>query len=195
MSRPEIHPLTAARWPDLERLFGPKGACAGCWCTWWKLRRPEWTAGKGEGNRRRQEAWVRSGTVPGLLAYVDGAPAGWVAVEPREAYSALGRSRTLAPVDGTPVWAITCFFVARPHRRKGISRALAQAAVRHARAAGARAVEAYPVDYRGGKVADAWVFTGAPSTFRDLGFVEVARRSRSRPIVRKTLRPPARGAA
>ncbi len=190
--RAVVHPLTPDRWQDLERLFGAKGACAGCWCTWWKLPRPEWTEGKGEGNRRRQEAWVRGGTVPGLLAYVDGAPAGWIAVEPREAYPVLGRSRTLAPVDGTPVWSITCFFVARSHRRKGLSRALVRAALRHARAAGARAVEAYPVDYRG-KVADAWVYTGSASTFRDLGFVEVARRSKSRPIVRKTLRGAARG--
>lgn len=194
MSLPVIRPLTAARWPDLERLFGPRGACAGCWCTWWRLRRSDFKAGKGEGNRRRLEAYVRGGAVPGLLAYLGGEPVGWVAVEPREAYPALDRSRTLARVDATPVWSITCFFVARAHRGAGLTRALIDAAVRHARARGATAIEAYPTDYRG-EVADAWVYTGAASTFLALGFVEVARRSASRPILRKALRRGGRGAS
>jgi GNAT superfamily N-acetyltransferase len=188
-----IHPLTPERWPDLVTLFGPRGACAGCWCTWWRLSKPEWTAGKGEGNRRRQERYVKAGNVAGLLAYVGGEPVGWVAIEPREAYPRLARSRTLAPVDDTPVWSITCFFVARPHRGKGLTRALVEEAVRHARSRGARVVEAYPVEL-GKHVADAWVYTGAASTFRALGFEEVARRSRTRPIVRKATgrRRPAR---
>ena len=46
-----IHPLTPQRWADLERLFGANGACGGCWCMWWRLKRPEFDAGKGEGNR------------------------------------------------------------------------------------------------------------------------------------------------
>jgi hypothetical protein len=68
-----------------------------------------------------------------------------------------------------------------------VTRALLEAAVRHARSRGARIVEGYPVEYRGG-VADAWVFTGAASTFRKAGVREVARRSPTRPIFRKTLR-------
>jgi GNAT superfamily N-acetyltransferase len=190
-----IHPLTPERWPDLLRLFGPRGACAGCWCMWWRLARKEWTAGKGGRNRRRLEEYVARGHVPGLLAYEGDEPVGWVAIEPRDAYPRLDRSRTLARVDDLPVWSITCFFVARPHRRRGVTRALIDAAVRHARAGGARAVEAYPVDYAG-EVADAWAYTGAASTFRAARFAEVARRSPSRPIVRRALRPgwgPSRG--
>jgi GNAT superfamily N-acetyltransferase len=130
---------------------------------------------------------VKAGAVPGLLAYGGGAPVGWVAIEPRESYPRLGRSRILAPVDGRPVWSITCFFVARPQRGKGVTRALIRAAVRHAKAHGARLVEAYPVDLRA-RVADAWAYTGAASTFLALGFEEAARRSRTRPIVRKRVR-------
>jgi GNAT superfamily N-acetyltransferase len=126
---------------------------------------------------------VKGGHVAGLLAYDGGEPVGWVAVEPREAYPRLARSRTLAPVDDAPVWSITCFFVARPHRGKGLTRALVEAAVRHAREHGARIVEAYPVIPRGER-ADAWMYHGSASTFLDLGFVEVARRSATRPIVR-----------
>ncbi len=183
----EVHPLTADRWPDLERLFGPRGACAGCWCMWWRIPRTQWKAEKGEGNRRGLERYVRAGNVPGLLAYDGGAPVGWVAIEPREAYPSLERSRTLARVDERPVWSITCFFVARSHRRRGVTGALVQEAIRHARARGARIVEAYPVDSRR-PLADAWIYTGAASTFRRLGFREAARRSPTRPIVRKALR-------
>lgn len=182
-----IRPLTPERWPDLVRLFSPRGACAACWCTWWRLSKAEFAAGQGKANRRRQERYVKSGHVAGLLAYAGGDPAGWVAIEPREAFPRLARSRTLAPVDDRPVWSITCFFVARPHRGKGLTRALVEAAVRFARARGAAIVEAYPVE-PGRKVADAWIYHGAASTFRALGFEEVARRSRTRPIVRKVLR-------
>jgi GNAT superfamily N-acetyltransferase len=181
-----IHPLTPERWPDFVRLFGPRGACAGCWCTWWRLAKPEWKRGQGDVNRRRQERYVKAGNVAGLLAYAAEEPVGWVAIEPRASYPRLARSRTLAPVDDRPVWSITCFFVARPHRGKGLTRALIEAAVRLARSRGAGIVEAYPVE-RGREVADAWMYTGAASTFRAVGFVEVARRTRTRPIVRRSL--------
>jgi GNAT superfamily N-acetyltransferase len=181
---PEIHPLTPARWPDLVKLFGPRGACAGCWCMWWRLTRPEFDAGRKEGNRRGLERYVKSGRVPGLLAYEAGEPVGWVAIEPREAFSRLARSRTLAPVDEAPVWSITCFFVERSRRGKGLTRALVEAAVRHAKAGGAKLVEAYPVDLRR-QVADDVLYHGAASTFRALGFEEVARRSPTRPILRR----------
>jgi len=103
------------------------------------------------------------------------------------------RSRTLGPVDDRPAWAITCFCVARSHRSRGASRVLVEAAVRHAHAAGARLVEAYPVDARA-PLAAAFRYTGVASTFLALGFREVARRSRTRPILRRELRASA-GAA
>jgi GNAT superfamily N-acetyltransferase len=181
-----FHPLTSDRFPDLERLFGPRGACGGCWCMWWRLPRAEFTQGKGEGNRRALEAVVRAGTVPGVLAYAEGEPVGWCAIEPREAYPRFLRSRTLAPVDDAKVWSITCFYVARAWRGRGVTAALVEAAVAHARRAGAKVIEAYPVD-PGARQADAFVYTGLASTFRRAGFEEVARRSPTRPIVRRRL--------
>jgi GNAT superfamily N-acetyltransferase len=153
---------------------------------WWRLTRAEFEAGKGAGNRRALAAYVEAGNVPGLLAYAEGEPVGWVAVEPRAAYGRLDRSRTLAAVDDAPVWSITCFFVARPHRSTGVTRALVVAAADHARASGATLLEAYPVAYAR-EVGDTFVYTGAASTFLALGFRVVARRSATRPIVRKAL--------
>jgi len=80
-----IHPLTAQRWPDLEKLFGPRGACAGCWCMYWRLPAREYRSSSGEGNRKAFRRIVKDGAVPGLLAYERGEPVGWCAVEPREA--------------------------------------------------------------------------------------------------------------
>lgn len=184
-ARLTFHPVTPDRWPDLERLFGDKGACAGCWCMWWKLPYAEWTAQKGRGNRAALERAVGSGGIPGILAYAGGEPVGWCAIEPRRAYPRLARSRVLKPVDDRDVWSITCFFVARSHRRRGVTRGLVEAAVAHARRRGAALIEAYPVDPRKAAVADAFVFTGLASTFRRAGFEEVARRSATRPIMRR----------
>ena len=183
-----FHPLTPDRLPDLEDLFGPRGACAGCWCMFWKQTRPEYERGKGAANRAAMRRQVEAGVVPGILAYDAQGPVGWCAVEPRSAYSRLARSRTLAPVDDAPAWSVPCFFVARRARGTGLTAALLAAAARHARRAGGTILEGYPVEPRG-ESADAWLYTGVASTFRRAGFEEVARRSATRPVMRLSLRP------
>jgi len=185
----EIHPLTADRWQDLEMLFGPRGACAGCWCMYWKLRRKEFEAGKGEGNRLAQKNIVAGGQVPGLLAYVAGIPAGWVAVEPREHYPVLNNSRILAPLDDQAVWSVTCFFIARGSRGQGLTVALLRAAVEYVAAQGGKIVEGYPTELRdGNQAAPAFIYTGVASAFLEAGFEESGRRSAKRPIMRCTVR-------
>jgi GNAT superfamily N-acetyltransferase len=186
-SRVVLAPLTPERLGDLERLFGPRGACAGCWCMYPRRRHAEFQRGRGAPNRRAFRRLVHAGTVPGLLAYVGGEPAGWCAVEPRAAYPRLATSRVLAPVDDLPVWSIVCFFVARAHRGRGLTRHLIEGAVTHARRAGARIVEAYPVDPTTATVPPVFAWTGLASAFRKTRFVEVARRSPSRPIVRRRI--------
>ena len=180
----EIHPATPERWDDLERLFGPRGATGGCWCMWWRLPRSEFDRQKGEGNREALRSLVRAGVPPGLLAYIDGRPVGWCALAPREEYGALERSRILKRVDELPVWSVTCFFVAKEHRRKGVTARLLRAAVEYAAEHGAQIVEGYPVEPRSANAPPVFIFTGIASSFRDAGFTEVARRSESRPIMR-----------
>jgi GNAT superfamily N-acetyltransferase len=184
-----FQPLTPDRWGDVETLFGERGACAGCWCMYWRLGAKEYAAGKGAGNKAALRGTVERGEVPGILAYAGDEPVGWCAVAPRDAYPRLARSRILAPLDEQPVWSVSCLFVARPWRRRGVSRALIEAAVAHARARGARLVEGYPVDPAAPQ-ADAFVWTGLASAFERAGFREAARRSPTRPIMRRRLRPP-----
>lgn len=181
-----FHPLTASRWKDLERLFGPRGACAGCWCMWFRLPRSEWSKGKGAGNRRAFRRVVERGPAPGILAYAGKEPVGWVAIAPRHEYAALGRSRSLRPVDERPVWSVTCFYVAREWRRRGLNARLLDAACAYAGRKGATLVEGYPVDPKKDYPA-AWAYVGLRSAFADAGFRVVARPSRSRMIMRREL--------
>lgn len=185
MRRLTFHPATAARWKDLETLFGERGACGGCWCMYWRLKRSEFEERKGAGNRGLLRRLVRSGKSPGILAYSGDQPIGWCAVAPRDEYPVLDRSRVLARLDSEPVWSVTCFFVARPFRRKGITVKLLRAAVTHARQQGARIVEGYPLDPKGKGAPDVFAWTGFISAFRKAGFREVDRRSPTRPIMRR----------
>ena len=184
-----FHPATRDRWGDVEALFGERGACAGCWCMYWRLDAKAYTAGKGAGNRTALRRIVRRGEEPGVLAYAGGEPIGWCAVAPRAEYPRLDRSRVLARLDEKPVWSISCLFVARPWRKRGVSRALIEAAVAHARACGARIVEGYPVDPAAPQ-ADAFVWTGIASAYERAGFREAERRSPTRPIMRRKVSPP-----
>src|SRR5688572_18250116 len=109
-SRLIIQPVTPDRWRDLERLFGDRGACGGCWCMVWRLRPVEWKAGKGTPNRLALKAIVAQGPAPGLLAYLESDPVGWCAVAPREHYVHLTRSRVLRALDAAKTWSISCLF-------------------------------------------------------------------------------------
>jgi GNAT superfamily N-acetyltransferase len=175
---------TPARWRDIERLFGERGACGGCWCMAWRLARKDYVAGKGAGNRRALRAVVASGGKPGVLAYIGTEPVGWCAVAPRAQYPALARSRVLKPLDDRPVWSVSCLFVLRPYRQMGLSSRLIRAAVDLAAKRGARIVEGYPVVPSMEKMPAPFIWTGVPSAFRKAGFKEAARRSPGRPIMR-----------
>ncbi|MFY9557360.1 MAG: GNAT family N-acetyltransferase [Blastocatellia bacterium] len=151
---------------------------------WWRLKRSVFEKQKGEKNKIAFKAVVDSGEIPGIIAYANGNPVGWCALAPRETYSALDRSRVLKPIDDSPVWSIVCLFIAKPYRRKGISVELLKAAADHVRKRGGKIVEGYPVEPRKDEMPDAFAWTGLASAFRKAGFVECARRSETRPIMR-----------
>lgn len=183
-----VRPLTPARWKDFEALFGPRGACAGCWCQWIRRTRAEHRGTTSAQNKRAMKALVASGEVPGLLAYEGKKAIGWAAVGPRATFRRLEKSRVLKPVDDRPVWSVPCFFVAPEGRGKGVTRTLLDAAAVHARKKGAKTLEGYPVDTKGKKVPAAFVWWGLEPAFRKSGFREVLRRSKVRPIMRRTLK-------
>jgi GNAT superfamily N-acetyltransferase len=179
-----VEAATPDRWADVERLAGERGFTSGCWCMWWRVTSREYREGRGDRLRAGLEDLVVRGDEPGLLAYVGDEPVGWTAVAPRDAFPRLDRSPKLRRVDDEPVWSITCFYIDRRHRGQGVAGVLLQAAIDHARARGARVVEAYPIDTSvRASVASADLYTGTLPMFERAGFHEVARRD-GRPIVR-----------
>lgn len=196
-----ILPASSASWQDIEAVFGGRGPGHRCQCQRYKLAPGESFAGfpvQERAARLREQAGVdeppgEDGAAPtsGLVAYDGGTPVGWCAVEPRTAYPGLLRSARV-PWEGrdedradTGVWAITCLFTRAGHRRRGVSRALALAAVEHARAQGARAVEAYPILTR--NVIDEELHVGTPATFAAAGLREVTRPTPRRMVMRVDL--------
>jgi GNAT superfamily N-acetyltransferase len=179
-----FEPLVPERWDGFVRLFGPNGACAGCWCMFPRQTQTEFNRLHGEANQEVMRALVGGGEVPGLIAYAGDTPAGWTAVAPRDHYSMVTRSRLLKPVDELPAWAIVCFYVPRGHRRRGVTHALVMAARDYALAHGAQVVEGYPVDPGDRRIDSLSAWHGTANIFRDAGFMEVARRSPTRPIMR-----------
>jgi len=185
----EFHPLTPDRWRDFETLFGERGACGGCWCMAWRLRGSQFDQQKGEPNKRAMQEIVAAGQTPGILAYRDGRAVGWCSVAPRESFPRLETSRTLKPVDSQPegaVWSVTCFFIAKGHRRQGLTVQLLKAAIEFVRRRGGRIVEGYPVEPKKDQP-DVFVWTGLASAFLQAGFKEAVRRSETRPVMRYEL--------
>lgn len=154
----------------------------------WRLTRKQFEAQKGDGNKKAMKAIVKSGCTPGLLAFDGDEAIAWCALAPREAYPALERSRILKPVDEKPVWSVSCLFIQKSHRKRGVSTALLKAAAEHANRNGATLIEGYPVEPKSGKdIPAAFAWTGIPKAFTRAGFTEVARRSPTRPIMRLEL--------
>ena len=154
---------------------------------WFRESTADFRANGGAANKRAFERIVdKSEAPPGVLAYVDGKPAGWCAVAPREEYTRLGRSRTLKPIDDQPVWSVTCFFIGSAARRRGVGHALLRSAVDLAAAHGAKIVEGYPL-VPGRKLRSDEAYVGVTPLFEKAGFVEVARPSEGRAIMRRMI--------
>ncbi|MGQ0608673.1 MAG: GNAT family N-acetyltransferase [Chloroflexota bacterium] len=190
-------PGNRASCEDMEAVFGTRGTAAVCWCQRYKL-----AAGEAFSKFPAEERAIRlrmqtscgdpaAPTTSGLVAYLDGEPVGWCAVEPRTAYSGLrrvfrvpweGRSEDKAD-DG--VWAVTCVFVRAGYRRRRIAYALAEAAVDFARERGARALEAYPmITQPGQEISWDEIHVGTRRVFAAAGLAEVHRPTIRRVVMR-----------
>jgi GNAT superfamily N-acetyltransferase len=121
---------------------------------------------------------------PGVVTYLDGTPVGWCSISPLSDIPRLESSKLIRPIDDLPVWSILCFLVRPGFRRRGVTKALLQGAIAFARAAGAPALEAYPIDAEGSRLDVTLSYVGFTSTFEAAGFrrvVETAGKSAGRP--------------
>lgn len=179
-----IEPLTRELWPAFEDLFGKQGACNGCWCMNWRIGRG-YRRRSPEANKADFREIVKKGPAPGLLALEGDLAVGWCQLTRRSALPWLDRQWRLKRVDDLPVWSISCFYIRKGYRRKGVTSALIKGALKAAKGAGAPAIEAYPLDAR---LTGSSSWTGFASTFERLGFKTVARHTPPRPIMRRMLR-------
>jgi GNAT superfamily N-acetyltransferase len=190
-----IVPANEASWEDLRAIFGDRGYAAYCQCQRFKVGPHPWSpfsvAERME--RLREEShcgYPSSRTTSGLVAYLDGEPAGWCAVEPRTAYPRLPPARLAWKArgedkDDDSVWAVTCFATRAGFRRRGVTRVLARATVDFARERGARALEAYPmITEPGQEVTWGETHVGTRNIFADAGFLEVHHPTLRRVVMR-----------
>ncbi len=182
-----FQPVTPKNWRDFEKLFGPNGACAGCWCMFWRQTRSEFDKLKGDSNKRAMKKIVDSGEIPGILAYHNGESVGWCSVAPRERFSALERTRVAKRIDDQPVWSAPCFFIHKNYRKQGVTVQLLRAAIDFVKKNGGKILEGYPVEPKQ-EMPPVFAFYGTASAFRQAGFVECTRRSETRPFMRYSIK-------
>lgn len=151
---------------------------------WWRSKRSEFEKRGNAGNRSAMKDLVASGKVPGILIYDGKQPAAWCSIAPREQYGSLNRSRVLKPLDDIPVWSLVCLFVAKEYRNRGITGKVIDLAIEYVGDQGGSVIEAYPTLPKGDRLPPVSSFMGLPEMFEKAGFVEVARPSSSKAIMR-----------
>jgi predicted GNAT family acetyltransferase len=187
-----IEPLIPELWPQFERLFGPQGACYGCWCTAFRLEPKVRQSLTGDEKKAVMRKRIETGPPPGLLGFDEDVPVSWVQVGPRRDVPRWNTDRTVSrPLDGgdesdPAVWAISCFFTTAKRRGHGYSHAMVAAAISYAREQGARLLEACPMD-EAKRSKSIGLFVGSTRVFEAAGFQKVAERKTGRPLMRLLL--------
>jgi GNAT superfamily N-acetyltransferase len=178
----EILPVDRQRWPDLESLFESGSWSRLCWCMVWRAQGEEARSTDRRSRKIAMESRVKSGTPVGLLAYMENLPVAWCSVAPRSTHRALGGPDDYGD-DDNAVWSLTCFLVAKEHRREGLSDVLIAAAIDHARAMGAKVLEAYPVN----PDSPSYRYMGFVPQFEKHGFSKVGQAGKRRHVYRVIL--------
>ena len=176
--------LTNANWPLFENLMGEKGGCGGCWCMSFRLPSATFKQNKYDGNKKLFKQLVCAGKPTGLLAIYHNEAIGWVALSPREDLLKIENSRSLKRIDDKPVWSVSCFFVKKEYRHRGLSRLLLQGVVEYARQQNISTLEAYPAIPYASKVPAPFLWTGILSAFTGNGFTIVQKNGNSKAMVR-----------
>ncbi len=177
---PLIVPLTPELFEPWCALFAAAGS--GCFCRYWHFlgTKNEWLArlaSQPEENAAEQEKALRDGspTAGGLVALEGERAIGWLKLAPRSAVPKLARLPVYRPLALSPVddvLSIACLLVDPAHRRKGVARALVEAAKTIAERTGASSLEAYPHN-RGELLRDEELWMGPYSLLVEAGFRSV----------------------
>lgn len=166
-----VVPGSADRLPDVMTILG-----AGeqqCLCQYWPLSAGDYRRSTHPARMKLLRRQLADDPPAGMIAYLEEEPVGWLGFGVRQRVDRLVRSRTIPAVDDLPVWSIYCFTVRVGYRRHGVARALLNGLIDYARASGAPALEAYPVDTAGSRIHGTAAYVGVASMFEHAGFVRV----------------------
>jgi GNAT superfamily N-acetyltransferase len=165
----DVLPATG-RWDDFASLLVPrKSGGSGCVCMAYRNSSLDMP-----GRIAHMRTLCASEPGPGVLAFVDGDPAGWCSVAPKSTYRALVNSRTIPHLEDEDAWSVVCFVVRPGFRQRGLMHHLLEGAVGHAEAMGGGVLEGYPVDASGGRVDQTSGYVGTLTLFETHGFERVA---------------------
>ena len=185
LSQITIEPLNKANWTKFVRLFGDKGACANCWCMFYRLKKADFENGKANGrNKKAMHSLVMKNNPTGILGFYKGQPIAWCAFAPREHFMKLENSRVHKRIDNNPVWSIPCFFIDKRYRHRGVSVELLKGVIKYAKEKGIKIIEAYPAIPTKEKLPDTFAWIGLYKSFERADFEIVDRTSKNRPMVR-----------
>jgi len=174
-----IKQLTIDLWPAFEDLFGKHGACNGCWCMYWRIGSGYHKRSR-EFNKHEFQSIVKNGPPPGLVAFKNNVAVGWCQLTTKKSLPWLEKNYNYDDIDNQDVWCISCFYIKKGHRRKGVTSALIEKAIEFAKLSKGKLIEAYPGDA-------ASSFTGYPSTFQKAGFKAVTQGKYKRTVMRLIL--------
>jgi ribosomal protein S18 acetylase RimI-like enzyme len=177
--------ISPADFPLVEQLFGSNGACAGCWCMWWRVENAKsWDLHKGNQNRDDLKQLIESGKVYAILAFDGVRPIGWCTYGPRESFPRLMKSRPLSRDIPPHLWSIICFFIHKNYRRQGIADLLLQKGIEQCFFHGAQEIEAFPkiLSDSTKKMNSSDIFTGISNQFEKFGFKPLPREASQRKI-------------
>ena len=174
-------------WHAIEQLFGPNGACDGCWCMWWRKETPEpWKEFKGARAKETFKNLVQASKAHGVLAFAGDEPVGWCSFGLRQDFPSLEKVRAYKRDDTADVWSINCFFINRKWRGKGLTHGLLKAAVEAIKKRDVKVIEAYPVTTTkdGRRLGAMMAYTGPLKIFEELGFKAVQVTNPLKPLMR-----------
>ena len=187
-----IRELSSRTFSDFEKIAAKQG---GCWCMYYqrakpirlKSSNPEWK----KTNRRDKRTLVEKGQSHAILVYENETPVGWCQYGAKEELPRIdaGRGyRKVGPPSGAEkLWRITCFFVDRSYRGKGVAKLALNAALDSIKRQGGGIVEAYPVVSKKMAAVAEWRWFGTPSMFKREGFKKIAPLGTSMVLMRKTI--------
>ena len=180
---------SAATWEAFADLAERhNGVWGGCWCTWFHTMHDEKTF-DADDNRALKERLVHEGRAHAALVFDGDEAVAWCQFgSPQELPNMKHRKEYEAELDSLPDYRLTCFFVDKRYRRRGVSALALQGALDLIAKAGGGVVEAYPQDTGGKKISASFLYSVTRSLFEQAGFSYVRPKGKNHTVMRKAVK-------